>query len=75
MAIVKVPSSKNPDLPYTVDTVALTCDCPHYQIRCAPANAQQNPESEWKTCKHIDQAVREEHAHETDRDDRDDLPF
>jgi hypothetical protein len=53
--IVQIPSEKNPDLLYTVDTEAKTCDCPHFTLSLAPKMA--NTPLPRLFCKHLKRAL------------------
>lgn len=53
LVIVKVPSEKNPEILYTVDTETGTCDCPHFQKRLKDENAADGG---IRVCKHCSRA-------------------
>ena len=48
--IVKVPSDKDPNVQYEVNTVTGTCECPYYQRRLKEENAKNGT---LLVCKHV----------------------
>ena len=57
LVIVKVQSSKGPEIMYTVDTEAGTCECPQYQRRLLPQMAHEGDPCQHCGTPHDDVAV------------------